>query len=641
MTGAIRGGAGVVQRLEELLPHLGLDAEQLLVQPSEPPVHLHESHLQTWSYAPEFTPLVQQLLQLRRPGRCLSVALGVSPDASATGSYAAVQLAIGFSQHGLSTVIVDADFERPGLSGLLADPHQEGLVDMARFGRSCRALLAEPVPGGPRLLGMGSFPLIAPSPFAGDAWLGIVHRIALHTEVALFVAPLDVEEELNPLLRHVEQVLYLPGAKNWDRTEAEVERLRRSSARVASVVLCSAPSPANLRRVESPQQAPAPSPSLEPLPPLTPMGVESFGSRERILPRLEPLGEEHVPELPATLPEFDAVSAAEPPPAFAIDREEPAREPLPPMREEAFAAEMQATETPRPLSFPQPPAWDDLPPLRGDVTRSIEEERQLRRELRLGETEFSYSEGGRYSRLPLYLFFVLVLGIGGFLGWALWTQRDINRRAADIRSSMPSETGQGTQEAPAEPADTGIDDAAASKPRAGTEQATESSQPPQSSGGEATRPPPTTGGDGKPAAEPGSTTGNAAPGTGSALPTPAGGTQKTPETTPKLVTPEPAPTPPQPVKPPPMPTTPVAGGTSFTVHVASYGKIENANQHIASLGRHGFEARAVRTDLGSKGIFFRVYVGNYKSKAAAEEARVAILKLPESAFAQVRRVTEP
>ncbi len=634
MTGAIRGGAGVVQRLEELLPHLGLDAEQLLVQPAEPPVHLHESHLQTWSYAPEFTPLVQQLLQLRRPGRCLSVALGVSPDASSTGPYAAVQLAIGFSQHGLSTVIVDADFERPGLSGLLADPHQEGLVDMARFGRSCRALLAEPVPGGPRLLGMGSFPLIPPSPFAGDAWLGIVHRIALHTEVALFVAPLDVEEELNPLLRHVEQVLYLPGAKNWDRTEAEVERLRRS-ARVASVVMCSAPSPAHSRRVESPQQAPAPSPSLEPPPPLAPLGVESFGSAEQRVLRHEPLGESHVPELPPTLPEFDAVQAAEPQPAFALAGDAPALEP---MREEAFAAEMQAAESPRPLSFPQPPAWDDLPQLRGEVTRSLEEERQLRKELRLGETEFSYSEGGRYSRLPLYLFFVLVLGIGGFLGWALWTQRDINRRAADIRASIPPEPGQGTEEAPTQRADPGIDDAAASQPRPGTEPATESSRPPQSGAGDASRP--TTGGDAKPPADAGSATGNAAQGTGSALPSPPAPIQKTPETTPKQVAPEPVPTPPQPVEPPKT-TTPVAGGTSFTVHVASYGKIENANQHIASLGRHGFEARAVRTDLGSKGIFFRVYVGNYTSKAAAEQARVAILKLPESAFAQVRRVTEP
>ncbi len=604
MTGAIRGGVGVVQRLEELLPHLGLDAEQLLVHTAEPPAHLNESHLQSWSYTPEFTPLVQQLLQLRRPGRCLSVALGVSSDATATGPYTAVQLAIGFSQHGLSTVVVDADFARPGLSGLLADPHQEGLVDMARFGRSCRALLVQPVPDGPRLLGTGSFPLQAPSPFAGDAWLGIVHRIALHTEVALFVAPLDVEEDLNPLLRHVEQVLYLPGAKSWECTEAEVERLRRSAARVASVVLCS-PGPA----------APAP-------------GFES-------------LGETHVSAMPPTFPEFASELDAQPSPAFALDRgATSAHDSLAPMREEPEQAENQVAEAPRPLSFPQPPAWDDVPPLRGEVTRSAEEENQLRRQLRLGDTEFSYSEGGRYSRLPLYLFFALVLGIGGFLGWALWSQRDINRRAADIRASVPPESGEESKGAPSQQpsgSGAGVDDPAASSPSTGSNPVADASKPLEATSGAA-----------NPPADPGLGTAVGAPGEAEPAtklpPNPPATIPKPAETspTPTQVAPKPpVDVVPNSAEPPPATSTPAGGETAFTVHVASYGKLENAHQHIASLRKHGFEARAVRTDLGSKGIFFRVYVGNYASKAAAAEAREAILKLPESAFAQVRRVTEP
>jgi len=79
----------------------------------------------------------------------------------------------------------------------------------------------------------------------------------------------------------------------------------------------------------------------------------------------------------------------------------------------------------------------------------------------------------------------------------------------------------------------------------------------------------------------------------------------------------------------------------YSVHVASYRKIEQANQDIANLRKHGLDGRAVRTDLGSKGIWFRVYVGSYPSRAAAEEAREAILKLPEYTFAQVRRAPRP
>jgi cell division protein FtsN len=47
----------------------------------------------------------------------------------------------------------------------------------------------------------------------------------------------------------------------------------------------------------------------------------------------------------------------------------------------------------------------------------------------------------------------------------------------------------------------------------------------------------------------------------------------------------------------------------------------------------------VKTDLGSKGIWYRVYVGSYPTAAEADQARQALLKLPEyKSYAQVTRM---
>jgi hypothetical protein len=277
-----------------------------------------------------------------------------------------------------------------------------------------------------------------------------------------------------------------------------------------------------------------------------------------------------------------------------------------------------------------------------DATRPPEEAAELRRKLGLDEEEFSYSPPPRYSRVPLYLFLLLMVTISGFVGWTLWKSHTGNSQPA---VSPPGEQPRAQRPEPgatsgdasisgdqaaatAIPADRGApepDDEAAHPPAPGgaTQEERGATEEPEAMSQE-------------PSAtqqQPGSTTSPGGPASGAATPPAAGAmqpegegavgqgaasTQGSPQST--LVPPS---------------------GPVYAVHVASYRRIENANQEIANLRKHGYEGRAVRTDLGSKGIWFRVLVGSYPNKEAAEEAREVILKLPEYAFAQVRRVTEP
>jgi len=76
----------------------------------------------------------------------------------------------------------------------------------------------------------------------------------------------------------------------------------------------------------------------------------------------------------------------------------------------------------------------------------------------------------------------------------------------------------------------------------------------------------------------------------------------------------------------------------YSVHVASYQTLKKANLEIAKLRTLGYEARALETDLGSKGKWYRVYAGSYPTAAEAARTRDVLLRLPHYSFAQVRRL---
>ena len=63
-----------------------------------------------------------------------------------------------------------------------------------------------------------------------------------------------------------------------------------------------------------------------------------------------------------------------------------------------------------------------------------------------------------------------------------------------------------------------------------------------------------------------------------------------------------------------------------------------AYEDIATLQKNGFTGRAVKTDLGDKGVWYRVYVGGFANRTEAEKVRDGILELPEYRYAQVKRL---
>ena len=61
----------------------------------------------------------------------------------------------------------------------------------------------------------------------------------------------------------------------------------------------------------------------------------------------------------------------------------------------------------------------------------------------------------------------------------------------------------------------------------------------------------------------------------------------------------------------------VPGGTIFSVQVASSPKQEDSNRLVRKFGERGYQAFIMQADLGDKGIWFRVRVGNLGSRADA------------------------
>lgn len=88
---------------------------------------------------------------------------------------------------------------------------------------------------------------------------------------------------------------------------------------------------------------------------------------------------------------------------------------------------------------------------------------------------------------------------------------------------------------------------------------------------------------------------------------------------------KPKPQPTATVTPPPKaePSSAVAGG-SYIIQVASVQKADGAQDLSGRLSKSGYAAYVEKTDLGSKGVWYRVYVGPFASRNVADGAASAL-----------------
>jgi cell division septation protein DedD len=100
--------------------------------------------------------------------------------------------------------------------------------------------------------------------------------------------------------------------------------------------------------------------------------------------------------------------------------------------------------------------------------------------------------------------------------------------------------------------------------------------------------------------------------------------------------PKPQPTATVAAQPSPAPAS-VATGGSYIIQVASVQKIDGAQDLIGRLSKNGYPAFVEKTDLGSKGVWYRVYVGPFASKSAADGAASTLRVSPLASSPIVRK----
>ena len=443
-----RPGVNSARWTRERLLRLGLTDEHLVLSEVPKQERLTSADLEPAHYAPEYANLVQRVQRLLRAGRGLSVYVTGRRLDSLPRQHAALQIALGLVPLGRQVVLVDVDFLRPGLGGLVPDAEAEGVIDMVRFGRSCRSLLLRPVSEGPWMLPAGSFPVEEPMPLGPEALRSLVYRVSQVCDLALYVGPLPVGNEIHPLARVCDHVVYAALDEDPDSGQALVDalgELQKQNAHVAGVAIYAT------------ELEPAILPEVEATPPTMPVFEPGFLYAPPYLvgpprPALPP------PPLDLGVPEPEpspwSAAAAEPEPLAPAAVEpgyemawEPASEPEPvPVGElpadtdaHRFATRHEAEEEERARRE-----------LAGAITgravqRSGDEARQVRDDLALVDSEFAVDDDGRYSRAPLYLLVTLIVLILGFGGFMLY----MHRQEVETSSHAAAPPGTSTPGAPA------------------------------------------------------------------------------------------------------------------------------------------------------------------------------------------------
>jgi cell division septation protein DedD len=194
---------------------------------------------------------------------CAEDALALARDGFAT------VLARSVSVHVPSTVVVDCDFLRIGLSGLVPQPDALGLLDYLLYGSSIGVVTQEAL-GGLRVVGAGSFPVTRRMPFVAPAFDEAAHRLATHSRCAVFVGPLLQEDgTAHPLAVHADVTIVVRGDDGARAPRGGANAIEETIA-TGGVEVWSVRAGAAEPKPARPVETPRPLPASRPTPPPTP-----------------------------------------------------------------------------------------------------------------------------------------------------------------------------------------------------------------------------------------------------------------------------------------------------------------------------------------------------------------------------------
>lgn len=162
--------------------------------------------------------------------------------------------------HVPSALLVDSDFLKVGLHGLVPQPDALGLLDFLLYGSSIGVVTQE-AQSGVRVVGAGSFPVTKRMPFVAPAFEDAARRLVSHARCAVFVGPLLQEDGTpHPLATEVDMTVVVRGetahrGRGAGAVDAVEEGIASQGVEVWSV------------RTGAPEVKPAPVRAPDPTPP--------------------------------------------------------------------------------------------------------------------------------------------------------------------------------------------------------------------------------------------------------------------------------------------------------------------------------------------------------------------------------------
>jgi cell division septation protein DedD len=210
--------------------------------------------------------------------------------AAARDGFATV-LAKSLAAHVPSTLLVDCDFLKIGMHGLVPQPDALGFLDFLLYGSSI-GVVTQDAASGVRVVGAGSFPVTKRMPFVAHAFEEAARRLASHARCVVFAGPAVLEDgHVHPLASECDITIFVRGEEIARRPRAAAEAgameeaVAGNGVEVWSVRVGAQAHPPRLEPPVSAPKAPEPAatakPKTEPVPSARPAAPQRAATPSR------------------------------------------------------------------------------------------------------------------------------------------------------------------------------------------------------------------------------------------------------------------------------------------------------------------------------------------------------------------------